>query len=118
MTWLPYAGITRIRFEGFSCEFSVLTHAPSHLELYHRRRRAVKSAPRVHMNRERLQNALIGSIWRIPLLAILAGQSVEKFPHKRVDCECVAPADLNPLFPHSIVLFASPCRREMGFVLN
>jgi hypothetical protein len=26
---LPYAGIIRIRFEGFSCEFSVLTHTPS-----------------------------------------------------------------------------------------
>ena len=27
--WLPYAGITRIRFEGFSFEFSVLSHTPS-----------------------------------------------------------------------------------------
>jgi hypothetical protein len=26
---LSYAGIIRIRFEGFSCEFSVLTHTPS-----------------------------------------------------------------------------------------
>src|SRR5581483_844596 len=26
---LPYAGITRIRFKGFSCEFSVLAHTPS-----------------------------------------------------------------------------------------
>jgi hypothetical protein len=28
--WLPYAGITRIRFKGFSCEISVrFTHTPS-----------------------------------------------------------------------------------------
>ena len=32
-TWLPYAGMTRIRFKGFSCEFSVLSHTPSHPDL-------------------------------------------------------------------------------------
>lgn len=43
LTWLPYAGITRIRFMGFSREFSVPAHAPSHFELYHRRLSAVKN---------------------------------------------------------------------------
>jgi hypothetical protein len=42
-SWLPYAGITRIRFEGFSREFSVLAHTPSRFELYHRLARAVKT---------------------------------------------------------------------------
>jgi hypothetical protein len=33
--WLPYAGITRIRFKGFSCEFSVRdAHTPSQNCLY------------------------------------------------------------------------------------
>jgi hypothetical protein len=33
---LPYAGITRIRFKGFSCEFSVLNSTPpASIYLYH-----------------------------------------------------------------------------------